>query len=559
MKPEAIRSPRVLFLMAAAILVAVGAWGIFSALRFIQDSRWVLQTATVMRHLDDVATLERRAVAAQRGYLLTNEDELREEFWEVKARVHLQVAELIGAVEDRDAVARARELQPMLERRMSLAARTLGIFERDGLDAAKAFIAGNGSRELDKQIRAQLDSIRDRELGLLAARRAALDRSANIWLLASALGIPLSLAMLALVNRLLVRENAERRRMAEESRASAHGYRRLSNDMSSLSRFAGMLQSCGSFEELLAITAQGFSILAPGVAGTVYLLRASRDHAEIAAQWGSHAAPGVEHPALGDCWSVRRNRPYTCPDVRAGIACAHVRVPGEGTAATACLPLSAQGTLMGWIYLSRGGSGPIEEYEVVLQAAEQMSLALANLRLQQDLRNQSIRDPLTGIYNRRYLEESLAREISRCARRQLPLVVLMFDIDHFKAFNDTHGHPGGDALLAAFGRLLQSQCRPEDIPCRFGGEEFTLILPEASLELGEARARAILAATAQMVVPHQGVSLGRVTTSIGVAVLPLHGSTATALIAAADKALYRAKQEGRNRACVADGQCDQAN
>lgn len=128
---------------------------------------------------------------------------------------------------------------------------------------------------------------------------------------------------------------------------------------------------------------------------------------------------------------------------------------------------------------------------------------------------------------------------------------MMLDLDAFKAFNDRHGHPGGDALLSAFGRLLQSSCRPEDIACRFGGEEFTLILPEADVEVGLQRARSILSATAQLIVQHQGMPLGRVTTSIGLAVLPDHGTTATALLEAADAALYRAKQEGRNRVCTA--------
>lgn len=124
-------------------------------------------------------------------------------------------------------------------------------------------------------------------------------------------------------------------------------------------------------------------------------------------------------------------------------------------------------------------------------ACEQLSLALANLRLKEALRNQAIRDPLTGLFNRRYLEESLEREMARCQRKDQPLAVLMLDIDHFKSFNDTNGHPGGDALLAEFGRLLQSKCRADDIACRYGGEEFTVILPEASLALALERAEEI--------------------------------------------------------------------
>ena len=552
MPDRVLRHPTLLFFLAAAILVAVGAWGLVSAVRFTQDGRFVLQTVSVLRHLDDVATFERHAVASQRGYLLVDELALREEFWDAKARVQQQSAELATLLlSDAEAAEDATELATLLARRMEIAARTVSVYERQGLPAAQAFIRTNGSRAMDRQIGAMLNDLRARETAKLSQRRAALERSAQVSLVSVALGMPLSLLMLALVNRVLVRQNAERRRIADAAEASATQLRRLSSDMQALSRFAGMLQSCESVDELLTVSSQGFSTLAPDIAGTVFLLRASRDHAEGVASWGRHAAPGDEHPGPGDCWAVRRNQPYPCIDVANGLPCPHIHAMVDGTAATLCLPLSAQGETLGWITFSRAGAGGIEETELLQQAAEPLSLALANLRLQQDLRNQSIRDPMTGLFNRRYLEESLAREIARCTRRGLPLAVLMFDVDHFKAFNDRHGHPGGDALLAAFGHLLQAHCRNEDIPCRYGGEEFTLILPEASLEVASARAQAILAAAEAMSVSHHGVALSRITTSVGMAMLPAHGESATALVEAADAALYRAKADGRNRLVVA--------
>jgi diguanylate cyclase (GGDEF)-like protein len=545
-----------MFIGAAVLLLAVGAGVVFAAQRFIQDSKWVIQTTTILRELDDIATLEGRGIAAQRGYILTNEPALRDQFWEIRARLLLEVAALRSRVSDEKATEQARELEPMIVRRFNLAARALALFEQDGLDAARSFISTNGSRQLDEQINKSLESLRAGELQLLSDRRAALDRSASLVMLAAALGIPISLAMLFMVIQALVRENIERRRAQDEATVAAHEYKQLSADMESLSRFAGMLQSCEDVTELLAIAEQGFSTFAPRLAGTIYLFRASRDHAESAKNWGTHSVPSSAMPAPGECWAIRRNQPYVCEDVQAGIHCSHVvPVAGSPPSSTACIPLSAQGRLMGWLYLSRIGAGPIAEYSVALQAAEQMSLALANVRLQEDLRHQSIRDPLTGLYNRRYLEESLAREIARCARRGLPLAVMIFDLDHFKAFNDVHGHPGGDTVLASFGRLLQANCRPEDIPCRYGGEEFVVILPEAGLETGIERAKVILASTAKMIVAHQGVTLGRVTTSIGLSSMPANGTTATALIESADKALYEAKAKGRNRVCVADGPC----
>jgi diguanylate cyclase (GGDEF)-like protein len=183
----------------------------------------------------------------------------------------------------------------------------------------------------------------------------------------------------------------------------------------------------------------------------------------------------------------------------------------------------------------------------MVAAVEQLSLALSNLRLQDSLRTQSIRDPLTGLYNRRYLEESLTRELARCDRVNKPLSVLMIDLDHFKRFNDTHGHDGGDALLTHAGRVFQAHCRAEDIACRYGGEEFTLILPEVDAERARQRAEEIRLAVEKLDVQHRRERLSSVTTSIGVGTFPDNARAMDELLRRADAALYKAKQQGRNR------------
>jgi diguanylate cyclase (GGDEF)-like protein len=179
--------------------------------------------------------------------------------------------------------------------------------------------------------------------------------------------------------------------------------------------------------------------------------------------------------------------------------------------------------------------------------AEQVALAVANLRLRETLRSQSIRDPLTGLYNRRYLEETLGREIRRAERNRHPMGIVMFDIDRFKQFNDTFGHDAGDAVLREVGVLLHNRFRAEDIACRYGGEEFVVILPEAVLDDTRARAEELREAAKHLHVAPRGRALGAVTLSVGVAVFPDHGVTGDALLQAADAALYRAKQNGRDR------------
>src|SRR5690606_3673426 len=140
-----------------------------------------------------------------------------------------------------------------------------------------------------------------------------------------------------------------------------------------------------------------------------------------------------------------------------------------------CLPMIAQGEMLGVLTLSSGTAVTSENREIAIAACEQISLAMANLKLQETLRSQSLRDPLTGLFNRRYLEASFEREIQRAERRQQPLSLLMIDIDHFKRFNDTFGHDAGDALLAQFGSLLGRVVRSDDVICRYGGEEFTIL------------------------------------------------------------------------------------
>jgi diguanylate cyclase (GGDEF)-like protein len=183
--------------------------------------------------------------------------------------------------------------------------------------------------------------------------------------------------------------------------------------------------------------------------------------------------------------------------------------------------------------------------------ADNLALALSNLHLRARLQQQAIRDPLTGLFNRRYLDETLERELQRAERHQHPISIIMIDIDHFKRFNDIYGHHAGDLLLQAVGQFLRTHTRGEDIACRYGGEEFVLVLPEASLEEARRRAEHIRTAMKHIFVEHNGQMLGGNTISLGVAVFPTHGTTADYLIDEADRALYQAKGAGRNCVVVA--------
>jgi diguanylate cyclase (GGDEF)-like protein len=174
-------------------------------------------------------------------------------------------------------------------------------------------------------------------------------------------------------------------------------------------------------------------------------------------------------------------------------------------------------------------------------------------RLELKVAEEAIRDPLTGLFNRRYMDETLTREISRAQRRHLPVSVVMIDLDHFKRLNDAHGHAAGDAVLERFAAILLGSVRREDIPCRYGGEEFAVILPEMTADQARQRAEVWRAELEKVSVELGETSIGPVSASMGVASFPVHGNTGTELLRAADAALYRAKDAGRNRVVMGEG------
>ena len=195
-----------------------------------------------------------------------------------------------------------------------------------------------------------------------------------------------------------------------------------------------------------------------------------------------------------------------------------------------------------------------ELVQLASMASDQIALALANLKLRSTLHYQSTRDPLTQLYKRRYLLETLEREIARSTRSNKDLSVVVIDIDHFKIYNDSFGHAAGDHVLREFGTLLRQTIRDSDIACRYGGEEFVLVLPECCGDDAYKRADELRKQASDLSVDHLGQELGEITISIGISSFPRQGASASALLAEADAALYKAKSQGRD--CVVVSQTE---
>jgi diguanylate cyclase (GGDEF)-like protein/PAS domain S-box-containing protein len=323
-----------------------------------------------------------------------------------------------------------------------------------------------------------------------------------------------------------------------------------------LNEMGKFLEACRSQDDAYQVISSQMERLIPVHAGRLYRLQGEHGQLEVAASWGEDQGP-FEPIAPQDCLAIQTGRVHLVGGMHSGSYCPHLRLdPGEGPISI-CIPLIAQGETIGLIHLQnqpkQGGPEtlPDAKQQLAITAADYITLALANLTLRESLRAQSIRDDLTGLFNRRYLEESFQRELARAQRKGTTLGVVMMDVDHLKRINDTFGHEAGDALLHGMGQWLQSNTRAEDISCRYGGDEFVLILPDSQLESTYQRARQFCAGIRELKLEFQGLPLGPAAVSIGVAEFPMHGKTRDELLAAVDAALYKAKEGGRNRVVLA--------
>jgi diguanylate cyclase (GGDEF)-like protein len=318
-----------------------------------------------------------------------------------------------------------------------------------------------------------------------------------------------------------------------------------------LSELSGMLQSCESLDEIYAAIRTYAPHLFPDQAGALYLLNAPRDKVLRGASWGALSADVAAFDPQ-QCWALRLGSPFPTSPASQGLVCSHACC-ADAAAGFVCLPLIAQNNLLGLLYREHGAeaAGDASTAQLAKMLAEKISLAIANLELREQLRAQAISDALTGLHNRRFLEDAVARETARSQREGTALTLALLDIDHFKGINDTHGHDGGDAVLRALGAVLRATTRASDIVGRFGGEEFMLLLPGVEIDAALARLNGVLEAVRAMRAPLPDGVLDTVTASIGVATMPLHAVTSEGLLAAADAALYRAKREGRNRVIAA--------
>lgn len=314
-----------------------------------------------------------------------------------------------------------------------------------------------------------------------------------------------------------------------------------------LHRLANMLAACNNLMEAQKVVSDIIPRILGDVNGSVSLMRSSRNLLNLQLEWG-RSWPGSRSFSPEECWALRKGGAHLSNDEFHNLSCEHMS--GVEQNQTLCIPLTAHGNTIGMLHLYFG-SGDVKvndvTYQLAFSVAEHLGLALANLSLQEKLRSQALSDPLTGLFNRRFFEQSMDELILKSDRDNQELSLLMLDLDHFKRFNDNFGHDAGDYVLKEISLLLKHSVIEEEVVCRLGGEELAILLPNYTNARANEFAEKICRSVRDMHLELKGLSLGQLTVSIGIATYPSNALDAESVVKHADKALYKAKEQGRDR------------
>lgn len=346
-----------------------------------------------------------------------------------------------------------------------------------------------------------------------------------------------------------IKEQQELRNSYNQLNEATEDLKNKNNKITLLLEMSDILLVTDSMDELnVVIPTYGNKILNFS-SGNFYIMHPSKDILEISGHWGTPAV-NTDIFTHNQCWGLRLGRIHYSTLKDNNLLCTHVKVVADKELGYVCLPLRAQNEVFGVLYIEYDISNNryLSDTEKILMSAfaEVMALALANVRLRDSLRYQSIRDPLTTLFNRRYLEEFLTNQLFLAQRENIPVTVLILDLDHFKRVNDIHGHDAGDIVLKEFSRLLVKFIRRSDLATRFGGEEFVVTLYNANKQMGFKRADEIREAVSHLNIKYGNQDI-HVSVSIGMSSFPENAKEGKELIELADKALYAAKKNGRNR------------
>ncbi len=318
-------------------------------------------------------------------------------------------------------------------------------------------------------------------------------------------------------------------------------------EMTLLSEMGDILRACLTTEEVYDVIVRISKEIFPIEGGALYVIGPLRNIVEAVAQWGDAEQAKLTFTP-DECWALRRGRVHYVEDTHVGLLCNHLQSPPPK--GYLCVPMMAQSEAIGILHLSQPADTQMPEAKqrLAIAMAEHVAMALSNLKLNETLRNQSIRDQLTGLFNRSFMEESLELELRRALRSQSSLSVIMLAIDDFQTINENYGLDIGDSLLRRTGILLHSNVRKGDVACRYSGHTYVVTMPNTIYEVGRQRAETVCDLARAIEIRYQAEQVSHITASVGLAVFPKHGQTVESLLHSAEAALNRARRSGGN--CV---------
>lgn len=543
------------FILGLLVLGAVGGSSCLASIRAIRTSAWVQHTHDVIMAMEELSKSLYAAEAGQRGYIITGNEQHLERYYLALSSIDRQSKEVTRlTVDNPEQQDRLKVLRPMVQERIELLNEALQARRTGGLTASQRLISQDIGRLLSQDIQTSLNDLLLEEERLLEERSRQANSSA--WLTTIMIGgsIFLSFAFVPVAVLNISQELEHRKRLDKRLQDSEAQLKSQLTELQDrrkeilqLAELSEFLQSCFDLSEAYTNLSEMMRQILPGTSGAILTISESKNLVEPVSTWGD-TEKVQEIFAPSDCWSIRRGRPFFMSDFHEGhLHCQHIESPFPSQAF--CVPMMAQGDALGLLHVTTSGSAKLsdEKQSLTIAVAEHIAIAIANLKLRETLKSQSIRDPLTGLFNRRYMEESMERERVRAERVSQNLSVLMLDVDQFKLFNDTFGHSAGDEVLKELGQYLKGTLQNSDIACRYGGEEFMLLLPDTSPEDAAARADQMREEIRRLPMQYQDRPISSITISIGVASFPQDGNTMKAVLKAAESALYKAKQEGRDR------------
>lgn len=566
----------VIFIVALSLMVSGGLYAYQQIQRLINANNLVVHTHQVIDKLNSTFLYIILSEKQQQLYFKSNNPYYLANFQHAVITTKQNISDLKKLTENNPEQAlKVEELDILTKNYLITEAEITQLFHTEGKDAAIQSTLTSTNQNSTDEVKNKIHAIKNSELSLLYERNTQALKGAmrsNVTLISVACLAVVLLMLSFVLLRLQLKERlrAEHRRKEAESQLNSIIQLQLTNEklatgvkelekryqeISLLNDMTENLQSCLTAEEAYSPIKSFCQQVLPFSNGIVYFMHASHTYLELGLSWGNTTIKDFTF-APDDCWALRRNQTHIVENPALSVICGHAESSQGKTQSYVCIPLMAHNETLGLLYLELSADQTthadhdlLNEHQrlLLVTTAEHISLALANIRLRETLRFLSVRDPLTGLYNRRYLEETLTREFQRAERNRVNVAMVMIDVDHFKRFNDTYGHDAGDYVLKNIAKLFQDLTRGSDVVCRFGGEEFLIVLYDTSYPTAIKYAENLRRAVTQMDLHYNDKTLGAISISIGLSVFPDDGIKSQSLIEAADHALYRAKKEGRNR------------